>query len=95
MERKQVFKQTEDDWCGNYIFVNNGKDIPMVKLTFYGNISIPKDTPEYRVSCWGNDDLGMDKDFDNEQQAYEMYLKVLNMPIVNQSDLIKLGFNYF
>jgi hypothetical protein len=47
MKRKELFKNTKDDWYGNY--PNN-----QIKLKYIGELSDGK----FRVACWGNDDFG-------------------------------------
>lgn len=90
-KRIEHFKNTQDDWHGNY----NGNQ---VKLTYHGVInSYIKDESKfiYRVSVWGNDDLGMDKDFDNHLDAKRLFNQIDAMKYVNKEDMLKLGLEYF
>jgi hypothetical protein len=77
-------KSTEDDWYGN--FENN-----TVKLTYHPQLADGK----YRVSIWGNDDFGIDKDFDSPAEAEEVFCKLKIKKVINKNDLYALGFENF
>lgn len=88
-----AIKRTEDWWCGNY-------NRNYVKVQFHGNIIPPgyvPDTPCYRVSVWGNDDFGMDLDFEVEHEAKDMFRHITNRRVknVNIDWLESLGFKVF
>jgi len=83
--RYTCFKKTKDNWCGNYYN-------ELVKLTFHGNISPYQETPIYRVSIWGNDNMGMEFDTNNELTAQGIFQQVIGLEYVNRADLIKLNF---
>lgn len=85
------FKKTKDDWSPN--FDNN-----QVKLSYHGVINPYVNDPTkfvYRVSVWGNDDLGIDKDFDNHLDAKRLFNVIDSMKYVNKADLLNLGMEYF
>ena len=86
--RIDVFKTTQDDWCGSYQMDNQ----MLVQVSFCGNISPPGDSPTWRVCVWGNDDMGMEFDCDNETQAHTLFLQVIGLEFVNFKELRNLGF---
>lgn len=100
MTRIEVLKPTENDWHGSYTI--NGwyrgvENQMFVRCVFNGYINPPGEipdwrTPVWRTSVWGNDDYGLEFDCDTEEEAWNMFLKVVNMKYVNRSDLIDLGF---
>jgi len=49
----------------------------------------------YRVSVWGNDDFGMDRDFTTHLEAKKMFNQLDRMSYINQKDLFDLGFERF
>lgn len=60
--RQEIFKQTLDDWYPNF----HGNK---AKLIYHGDISWREEQNScYRVSCWGNDDFGINKDFKSETE---------------------------
>lgn len=86
MNRCEVYKETTDDWCPNF----HGN---LVEVTFHGNITRPKqDIPVYRVSVWGNDDLGMEFDTEDEKTALTIFMQVIGLKYVTFVDLKQLGF---
>lgn len=91
----EVLKRTQDDWHGSYVLSGwyRGEENPMfVKVVFCGNISPPDSSPIWRTCVWGNDDLGMDFDCDNESEAFTKFLQVIGLKFVNLEDLTALGF---
>lgn len=87
-----VFKETSDDWYGNYI-VTSPCHIELVKVSFYGNISAPLDPePCYRVGVWGDDDCGMEFDTPDEKLALSVFMQVIGWDDVKMEKLSNLGF---
>lgn len=84
--RVSVFKKTLDNWCGSYTIGNEC----FVEVIFNGKIA--NDT--YRTCAWGNDDFGMEFDCNTEEEAWEVFLKVIGMEYVHIYELKKLGFVY-
>ena len=60
MALREVFKKTTDLWYGNY-----GDNRDEVKLMYLGEI----DDDCFRVACWGNDDFGIERDFETEEEV--------------------------
>lgn len=85
-----VFKTTNDEWYPAYILCdtwnNNQK---LVEVSFQ-----QLDEGEWRVSVWGCDDCGMERDYSmhNEREAWGMFLQVIGMEDVDRDPLIGLGF---
>ena len=80
-----IVKNTKDDWCPSY----PGNK---VKLSFYSTIR-DKYT-QFRVCCWGKDDLGMERDFNTEMQARLMFIYLSGLSFINFNHLQKLNFEY-
>ncbi|MCA9495832.1 MAG: hypothetical protein KC589_02730 [Nanoarchaeota archaeon] len=60
MKRIDVFKKTSDDWYPNY-------PNDMVKVSFLKLPNILQNSDdEWRVCVWGNDDFGLERDFQSE-----------------------------
>lgn len=81
---------TPDDWYPTF-------DDGTVRVQVSNNTKLWK-TPAIRVSVWGNDDDGMEKDhhFDTEKEArsafYHLVRTVNNWAIVSKQMLRDLGF---
>ena len=75
-----VFKLTDDDWYPPF-WLSEGRHLVMVA---FDNL----DTGEYRVSAWGQDDMGLERDFDNESQAWNVFQQIIGLEKVNQHQLI-------
>ena len=90
-KRIEHFKNTKDNWYDNY----KGNQ---VILTYHGIINpyvLDSNKFIYRVSVWGNDDLGIDKDFNNHLEAKQLFNKINSLKYVNKQDLLDLGMEYF
>lgn len=91
--RVEVFKRTQDNWYGNYRVEGDQRVSDLVEVCFLN--LLPTQTPgspNWRVCVWGNDDCGMELDFENETQAWTMFLQVIGLKYVNRNSLIALGF---
>ena len=84
MKRTEIYKKTNDNWYPNY---NTNE----VKLKYIGKLSDGK----FRVACWGNDDFGINKDFETEIEAIDMFEKLKLKEFINHKDLYDLGFTNF
>jgi hypothetical protein len=89
--RVEVFKRTQDDWYGNYKVAGDQRVSDLVEVTFM-NLYPGSESPAWRVCVWGNDDFGLERDFDNEAWAWNIFLQVIGMEFVNQQGLRDLGF---
>lgn len=81
MKRSHVFKPTNDDWYPCH-------PENTVKLCYIGKLSDGK----YRVAAWGNDDYGLEQDFETEREAISIYERLGRYPFINQKDLLILKF---
>lgn len=91
--RYSVYKTTTDNWCGNYQIITPYSTTELVEVKFHGNIASPNESvPYYRVSVWGNDDLGMEFDCDNEREANTIFMQVIGLESVTFKNLKSLGF---
>jgi hypothetical protein len=82
MKRIEIYKKTNDNWYGNY----NTNEI---KLKYIGKLTDNK----FRVACWGNDDFGLERDFDYENDAIKMFELLKYKNFINHKDLYDLNFN--
>ena len=83
-----IYKKTDDDWSCN--FEGN-----LVQLSYHK--SRPEHNPvprKYAVSVWGDDDIGMYITFENKTDAIRFFERVEAMPVLNQKDLLTIGFNW-
>jgi hypothetical protein len=92
--RAKAFKLTDDNWHDNYTlaessnYLENRTRLVEVSLLSLG----PKLTDQTRVCVWGNDDCGMERDFDNQADATTCFMDVLTQPVVNKKWLKSIGF---
>lgn len=94
-QRIEAFKRTHDDWCSNFKIEQDMryKDVKLVVVTFHKNFTV--DGGLHRVSVWGNDDLGMDYDTQDELEAMSIYKDLVSLEYVDKDRLLAIGFNYF
>lgn len=90
--RISVYKQTDDDWHGNYKIADDARVCSLVNVQFCLTGPSPPVKGDWRVCVWGNDDMGMEMDFKNEVDALNMFMKVIGLEKVNMSLLKKFGF---
>lgn len=98
----RAFKLTDDDWSpchylGDYYKGHKPLTVKLVEVSFLQFISTPSNPdPGYRVCVWGNDDLGMERDYaSNEfELANQMFHEVIALERVNKQDLTARGFVY-
>jgi hypothetical protein len=46
----------------------------------------------WRVCVWGNDDFGMERDFTDEDEAFNMFHQVISWKYVNMTELYAINF---
>ena len=95
--KARCFKLTDDDWYGNYKIedVANYPDGELKgknKLVDVSLLTLGPGADQFRVCVWGNDDFGLELDFDSVFDAQAMYLKLLQLEVINEYDLKQLGF---
>lgn len=91
--RVEVFKRTQDEWYGNYKIVGDRRVSDLVEVSFLQLMpTVVPSAFNWRVCVWGNDDCGMERDFENETEAWTVFLQVIGQQYVNRNGLISLGF---
>ena len=91
--RVEVFKRTRDNWYGNYQVVGDCRVSDLVEVSFVKLLPYEEDNRlNWRVCVWGNDDCGMEKDFEKEAEAWNVFLQVIGLEYVDRADLIKMEF---
>lgn len=83
MKRKECFVNTTDNWYPNY--PDNQVLLSLSKLN----------TGNYRVSVWGQDDVGWDIDIKEISNACNLYHKIKNRKTISYEYLKTQGFNPF
>ena len=72
MVAKQKMLRTNEDWYPSFFEASDtGEKVAMVKVSFH-HLGFD----EFRVSVWGNDDFGVERDFNGPCQAWECYWKI-------------------
>lgn len=88
--RVEVYKQTSDDWYPSYQLEGVAEHYKnLVRVSF---LSIRDGS--WRVCCWGADDFGMERDFKEEYDAWNIFLLVIKLEDVTFNKLKELGFYY-
>lgn len=93
--RAECWKKTEDNWIPSYGLADLGAWITgnvrseMVRVSLYPPY---EGTGLTRVCVWGADDFGMERDFSEATDAQRIFLHIIQLPFVNQADLLKLNF---
>lgn len=88
----EAFIEVKESWYGNYEISEDQRHLG-AKLV-YVRLSKFSDDSGFRVSVWGNDDFGMEKDFKSHEykQAEELYVKILLTKFPTQEYLWTLNF---
>jgi hypothetical protein len=88
MNRVDAFKRTSGQWYPNYHLENH----ELVKVSFCQTGPCPSENGDWRVCAWGNDDFGMEKDFQEREEAWACFLAVISLDDVTADRLRELGF---
>jgi hypothetical protein len=89
------FKPTRDDWYPSYgCCAGEGIDNAQFphKLVRVVLHLWPAPSGRVRVSVWGADDTGMERDFDGEFAARTVWETILAHEFVSKHELTRLGF---
>ena len=95
-----IFKRTSDNWYPSYqLYSGKGgtddetRNIMLVEVTFMklADDQIADDKC-WRVCIWGDDDCGMEKDYISYNEAWDEFIVVLQMEMVDMKNLSDLGF---
>lgn len=90
----EVFKPTQDDWHGNYLLKRPSEiqGLGLVSVVFTQTGPKPPFKGLWRVCVWGNDDCGMEKDFEDQVEALNVFYRVIEWKFVNKEILKQEGF---
>ena len=86
--RISVFKETEDNWYPPHELVTDARYKYLVEVSY-----VELDNGEWRVCCWGKDDLGLEIDFGQHERmkAWEVFIKILEQKYVSIDFCKSLG----
>ncbi len=91
--RTSFFKETEDDWYGNYKIADDARHVDK-KYVEVKLLSLGPSHTEFRVCVWGNDDCGMERDFKTLSEAITHFNSLAHLARINKQDLLDLGYDY-
>ncbi len=94
--RSSFFKETYDDWHPSYKIEGPDARYPggYVCVSLHRNFTFEGGL--HRVSVWGQDDTGMDRDFDFLPDAEALYIRLaMNPEQLTKNWLLSIGFNWF
>lgn len=84
MKRVDVFKRTTSDWYPSYHLSAHQEGLDaLVRVSF-----IHLADREFRVCCWGDDDMGLERDYENESEAWSVFLQIIGKESVEPDDLV-------
>lgn len=74
MPPRTIFKPVTEPWYGNYKIQDDKRfeDVLLVTVRLVG-----LNDGKFRVCVWGNDDLGMEKDFEDDLQATQVFSAIV------------------
>ena len=84
-----VFKRTKDSWYPSYLIRNDyiprEEETSLVEVSFIHLI-----TGEWRVCAWGSDDMGLERDYPEDEMmfAWSVFQIIIKMEYVSQEFLI-------
>lgn len=94
-ERKTTMMPTLDDWYPNHKLENHPSGlVEGVQVSFIELMPFRNNPKLWRVCVWGNDDLGMERDYADRQEALAMYNLVTSWETVDKYTLTEQGFEY-
>jgi hypothetical protein len=94
-ERQEAMMPTLDDWHPNHVLVNHPSGLTGgVKVSFIELLPFRKLPIMWRVCVWGNDDCGMEQDYEERTDALTMYNLITSWETVDKYELTKYGFVY-
>jgi hypothetical protein len=91
-----VFVPVQEDWYPSFKIDYQG-EILLVHVTLHESCLLQSVNPFIRVSIWGEDDCGMDKDYlpTEMDKAIADWLMVIQKKNMTREWLKEQGFNYF
>lgn len=89
MVRIEMYKATKGEWHPPYYLQDDRTRLVRVSMLELG----PKPrNPAWRVCAWGADDFGMERDFEDREEAEEMFLDIATWAAVEEKLLRSCGF---
>lgn len=89
MQDITVYKETHDNWCPSFAIYNEA--ISLVELSFYELYKdLESDPAAFGVSVNGMDDLSVEMQFLSEPDAWQAFITLLSLPILNITDVQQL-----
>ncbi len=89
MNNVEVYKITNDEWYPSFK-LDDG--IMLVRVSFLELPTFNNEIKLWRVCAWGNDDCGVEKDFESETEAWVCFLEIIGLQAVNSDALFSRGF---
>lgn len=91
--RREMFRPTKENWCGNFAIAGDAR-WPRPNLVCVQFLKMS--TGQWRVCVWGNDDIGMEKDFPSDKfmLAQLTYMELAVAEAISQQHLIEMGFEF-
>jgi hypothetical protein len=80
-----LFCKTTDNWRGSYQLQDGYYQLNLVMVSFY------RLEDEWIVSCWGNDDMGLEKNFQDKTDAWACFQQIIGFSDVTQEKCRELG----
>lgn len=93
----QIYVPVLEDWYPCFKIRWGNSDILLVRVKLHLSCLKQPDQPFLRVSVWGADDMGMDKDYAPTEldKATEDYLKIIQRKYPTRKWLTEQGFKPF
>lgn len=94
METIECFKYSSECWFPSYSLENSKEYDSLVRVRFSKLFPYKEYKTEWRVSVWGDDDLGMERDFpeDQKNKAMEYFYEIVKLKDVTRAILLFMGF---
>lgn len=85
-----VFKPVNEDWYGNFRIAEDKRhlDTKLVEIAVFEELN----GSGFRVTVWGNDDMGMEKSFTTAEGALGMFHRLVGMVDMTKKRLTGVGF---
>lgn len=89
MQDITIYKETHDNWCPSFALYNEA--ISLVELSFYKLYKDLESEPDaFGVSVSGVDDLFIEMQFLSELDAWQAFVTLLCLPVLNITDVQQL-----
>lgn len=94
-ERVSVMMPTLGDWYPSFKINNHPSGLSEgVKVSFLELLPFRKYPQMWRVCVWGNDDFGMERDFESRADAHQMFTLITSWETVEVYELLQHEFVY-